>query len=398
VEEQNDLVNVRFFDTHAAEIKRLAKEYGFPKAIVARMAVEHGMHPELGRLEDRLEALRIEREAERASAQEPLPPENPADVPAPDTAQANLSEVLRGLQEQMSALARQWADFLASHQPMSTGVVAAEVTETLPLALEETPPMWTDEDFMDAAEPESVRNLDTAQEAEISRIRDTVRGLRERMDALEDQPAPIVNPVVLADMQDRLRQIWERVESLGSAPAESEPMTAGISAESLEELRQGIEASLQGLRESLDSLVDTVALRLPQMVSDAVLEKMPGQQESAPSSALEERLAAIESFLNALADRQDAVLAAAAPTIDLSSLEDRLSRMQTNLQTLFAEMQRLASSEKQESRIAGVEEKVDQVLELLQTLIEESAKPFTLEPSKSFGKKWVGKLRVVKEG
>lgn len=405
--EEKDFVNVKFVDEHAIELKRLAKEYGFPKNLVARLAVEHGMNPELGSLEEHLAALRIEQYQAKA---EEKPAGQNAEVPqASGGVDSLLSTVLSDLQCRMTELSMQWAAFLekqaeatqmaiVGHAAGSPAIGSAEnleekATDSLPLPLESIPsvevPVLSDEDFMDEDAPATKEDIDA--------LREMISGLREYLndlDSLVPHAEPAIDPVMMADMRDRLLQIWERVNNPGSA---------SVDAPDSENVVTLVSASMEDLRNALNSLVDAMATQLPEMISEAVAQKMSSTAATGGDlpSSLEGRLERIESLLGDLADSHLAGGHSPAPAsvVDLQPLESRLDRLQSNLQTLFAEVQRMAPQHQDSGadRIAAVEEKVDRAMELLQTLIEESGKPFSLEPSKGFGKKFVGSLRVVKE-
>ncbi len=403
--EEKDFVNVKFVDEHAIELKRLAKEYGFPKNLVARLAVEHGMNPELGSLEEHLAALRIEQYQTKA---EEKPAVQGAEMPpASGGVDSLLSTVLSDLQGRMAELSMQWAAFLEKQAQATNmaivgpaaGIAAAggsadgssesleeKVTDSLPLPLESISsvevPVLSDEDFMEEDAPATKEDIDA--------LRGMISGLREYLndlDSLVQHAEPAIDPVMMADMRDRLLQIWERVNNPGSA---------SVDAPDSENVVALVSASMEDLRNALNGLVDAMATQLPEMISEAVVQKMSSTAATGVDTSLENRLERIESLLESLSDGH---LAAPASLVDLQPLESRLDRLRDNMQTLFAEVQRMAPQhqDSEAERIAAVEEKVDQVMELLQTLIEESGKPFSLEPSKGFGKKFVGSLRVVKE-
>ena|GEM_PF-5309625 len=405
--EEKDFVNVKFVDEHAIELKRLAKEYGFPKNLVARLAVEHGMNPELGSLEEHLAALRIEQYQTKA---EEKPAVQGAEMPpASGGVDSLLSTVLSDLQGRMAELSMQWAAFLEKQAQATNmaivgpaaGIAAAggsadgssesleeKATDSLPLPLESISsvevPVLSDEDFMDEDAPATKEDIDA--------LREMISGLREYLndlDSLVPHAEPAIDPVMMADMRDRLLQIWERVNNPGSA---------SVDAPDSENVVTLVSASMEDLRNALNSLVDAMATQLPEMISEAVAQKMSSTAATGGDlpSSLEVRLERIESLLGALTDGHSP---APASVVDLQPLESRLDRLRDNMQTLFAEVQRMAPHANDDSaeRIAAVEEKVDRAMELLHTLIEESGKPFSLEPSKGFGKKFVGSLRVVKE-
>lgn len=410
--EAKELVNVRFMNDHAAEIARLAKEYGFPKAMVARLAVEHGMNPGLGSLEEHLAALRIEQY--QAKAEEKSAGQNAEVPPASGGVDSLLSTVLSDLQNRMTELSMQWAAFLEKQAEATNMTIGGhanggpaagspadgsaenleeKATDSLPLPLESIPsvevPVLSDEDFMDEDAPATKEDIDA--------LREMISGLREYLndlDSLVPHAEPAIDPVMMADMRDRLLQIWERVNNPGSA---------SVDAPDSENVVTLVSASMEDLRNALNSLVDAMATQLPEMISEAVAQKMSSTAATGGDlpSSLEVRLERIESLLGDLADSHLAGGHSPAPAsvVDLQPLESRLDRLRDNMQTLFAEVQRMAPHANDDSaeRIAAVEEKVDRAMELLHTLIEESGKPFSLEPSKGFGKKFVGSLRVVKE-
>jgi hypothetical protein len=405
--EAKELVNVRFMNDHAAEIARLAKEYGFPKAMVARLAVEHGMNPGLGSLEEHLAALRIEQY--QAKAEEKSAGQNAEVPPASGSVDSLLSTVLSDLQNRMTELSMQWAAFLEKQAEATNMTIGGhanggpaagspadgsaenleeKATDSLPLPLESIPsvevPVLSDEDFMDEDAPATKEDIDA--------LREMISGLREYLndlDSLVPHAEPAIDPVMMADMRDRLLQIWERVNNPGSA---------SVDAPDSENVVTLVSASMEDLRNALNSLVDAMATQLPEMISEAVAQKMSSTAATGGDlpSSLEVRLERIESLLGALTDGHSP---APASVVDLQPLESRLDRLRDNMQTLFAEVQRMAPHANDDSaeRIAAVEEKVGRMTDLLESLLAESSRSFVLLPSKGLGKALVGQIRLVKE-
>lgn len=416
----------------AEQIRFLAQKYDLPNSQVSRMAMESALHPDLGRLEDRLEALRQERLREEAAKREPKPVADSAPVAEAAAGAVENDRVLQALSDlsgrldavagQLAAMARKEAakPGLGGVDDPDTGSTRLSDADFLDPASEIRDDFAstampdhsaTDQPGADRSSPDQAgmltellgavqavqRHLDTMSVD--STLENLLRQMAGRLDELAGQvvdragdgEGAAASASALSGMQITLREILDR---LNTAPAMPENPGAGITGA---DLQSALESAMQGMRNSLNNLVDVAGGKLPEMVAQATVDRLGESLREELERVLDGRLSRMESSLSSLA-RQGAV--SASPVVDLSSIEDRLGRLSGNIQALFAELQRLARPEQDsaDSQAAALEAKVDGLFEMVEGLVEESARPFSLQPSKGFGKAFLGKLRVVKEG
>lgn len=404
-------VRVTLSGEDAAYVQSLAERYGVSKVQVTRLLLECVRNPDGGTIEERLAELVRAREEERLAAERGEPGH---DVEAShSTSEDRLEKALQELREMVLLLAEKISAQENPGRLRQRFWKGGAPAEALPESHEDLlpPPNLEDADFIDL--PDLSASMDAIHEGfagvdaaagpvsanpapKPSLAEETLQHILSRIDTMAEDLSSLsggqVNAVVtqgIANLQEAVQEVLRTLQEMQPTPA-SAPVGP-------DDFREMLESSLEGVKSSINGLVDAMATQLPSVLAGAVVEALPGREAVAPSVDLTEthdRLTGIGKVVGEMAAQLDAFPALAER---IAQIEDRVSRANSSLSGLVAEMQRLGADRGDDQRLAGLEEKMDHLTSLLEALVEESSKSFVLQPSKGFGKKFVGQLRLIKE-